>query len=227
MSAAQQSRTSQSTRRTQSSEQAAGTREEILEAAQEFLWTRPFREMTIRSLMAETTVSRPAFYQYFEDVHELMETLLESLADEILSVAEPWLVSTGDPVGPLRESLDGLVRICYRRGPILRASSDAATSDSRMESAWTGFLKGFDDVVASRIEADQAQGLIPSFDAQPIAVALNRLDAYTFIDAFGTRPRRRPEPVLDAISRLWISSLYGTKRLEGASSDLVRCRTKQ
>jgi AcrR family transcriptional regulator len=222
MSAAQQSRTSQSTRRTQSSEQAAGTREEILEAAQEFLWTRPFREMTIRSLMAETTVSRPAFYQYFEDVHELMETLLGTLGDEIIGVAEPWLVGTGDPVSLLHESLDGLVRVCYRRGPILRASSDAATSDSRMEVAWTGFLQGFDDVVASRIEADQAEGLIPSFDAQPMAFALNRLDAYTFIDAFGTRPRRRPGPVRDAIARLWISALYSQRWLDARASDLIR-----
>jgi len=91
-----------------------------------------------------------------------------------------------------------------------------------MEVAWTGFLQGFDDVVASRIEADQAEGLIPSFDAQPMAFALNRLDAYTFIDAFGTRPRRRPGPVRDAIARLWISALYGQRWLDARASDLIR-----
>lgn len=198
------------------------TREAILDAAQEYLWDRPFREMTVRSLMAGMPVSRPAFYQYFDDVHVLMETLLATLRDEILGAAEPWIFGTGDPVILLRDSLGGLVRVCYRRGPILRATSDAATSDSRMETAWRGFLKDFDDVVADRIEADQAQGLIPSLDARPMAIALNRLDAYTLIDAFGTRPRRRPQPVLDTICRLWISSLYGPDRLERTESALDR-----
>ena len=193
-----------------------------MKAALEYLWTRPFREMTVRSLMAEMPLSRPAFYQYFPDVHALMETLLESLRDEILGVAQPWLFGTGDPVVLLRDTMKGLVKVSYRRGPVLRAASDAATSDSRMESAWTGFLHDFDDVVANRIAADQAQELIPTFDARSMAVALNRLDAYTFIDAFGTRPRRNPEPVLEAITRVWMSSLYGAKWLNLPESTLVR-----
>ena len=209
-------------RRSGESKPAAGTRETILDAAQEFLWTRPFREMTIRSLMAETDVSRPAFYQYFSDVHVLMETLLDELRDEILGVVEPWVLGAGDPVTLLKDSLAGLVRVCYRRGPILRAASDAATSDSRMEVAWTSFLHDFDDVVTERITADQAQELIAALDARPMAIALNRLDAYTLIDAFGTRPRRRPEPILDAITRIWVSSLYGPQWLEQAESPLDR-----
>jgi Fe-S-cluster formation regulator IscX/YfhJ len=94
-----------------------------------------------------------------------------------------------------------------------------------MESAWTGFLHDFDDVVANRIAADQAQELIPTFDARSMAIALNRLDAYTFIDAFGTRPRRSQAPVLEAITRVWISSLYGTKWLDSPESTLVRKTT--
>ena len=198
------------------------TRQAILDAAHEFVWSRPFREMSVRSLMDNVNVSRPAFYQYFADVHELMETLLTEIRDEILHVAGSWLVGAGDPVVLVRESLDGLVRVCYRRGPILRAVSDAASYDRRMDAAWTAFLAAFDDAVTARIEADQAQGLIPPFAARPLAVSLNRLDAYTFIDAFGTRPRRRPEPVLKAVARLWIASLYGSEWVRKSRSPLVR-----
>jgi hypothetical protein len=84
------------------------------------------------------------------------------------------------------------------------------------------FVGQFDDAVTARIEADQKQGLIPAFDARPVAVALNRLDAYTVIDAFGQRPRKRPEPVREALARIWISTLYGSAYLGRASSDLVR-----
>ena len=44
------------------------TRAAILNAAVDFLWTHPFREMTINSLMAPTGVGRSAFYQYFKDL---------------------------------------------------------------------------------------------------------------------------------------------------------------
>lgn len=198
------------------------TRAEIVDAAFEFLWSRPFREMTVHSLMASTTVSRPAFYQYFRDVHELMETLLATLEGEILVGAEPWLLGSGDPVALLDESLNELVRVCYRRGPFLKAVADAATADKRVEDAWGGFLGRFDDAVSERIAADQNLGLIVGFEPRPLAIALNRLDAYTLIQAFGQRPRSRPGPVAQAIKRLWISSLYGQQWAASTGSTLDR-----
>ena len=39
------------------------TRAAILNAALDFLWTHPFRDMTVASLMESTGVSRSAFYQ--------------------------------------------------------------------------------------------------------------------------------------------------------------------
>jgi AcrR family transcriptional regulator len=178
--------------------------------------------MTVQSLMASTGVGRSAFYQYFKDLHEMMETLLVMLQDEIFDIAEPWIAGVGDPVALMRETLAGLVRVGYQRGPIYRAFADAAATDKRFENAWVQFLGRFDDAACARIEADQKQGLIPDFDARPVAIALNRLDAYTLIEAFGQRPRRQPEPVREALARIWISTLYGSEWLENESSDLVR-----
>jgi len=198
------------------------TRAAILSAAFEFVWSRPFRDMTVQSLMAETGLSRSAFYQYFDGRHELMEAMLDILQHEIFEAAAPWISGVGDPVALLRESLAGLVQVCYGRGPFLRAVTDAAATDERLEAAWNDFLGGFDAAGTTRIEADQEQGLIPAFDAGPVAVALNRLDASVLIDAFGRRPRSRPEPVLEALTRIWISTLHGAKWLASESSTLVR-----
>jgi AcrR family transcriptional regulator len=198
------------------------TRAEILNTALDFVWSQPFREMTVQSLMASTGVGRSSFYQYFKDLHEMMETLLVMLQDEIFDIAEPWIAGVGDPVALMREALAGLVRVGYQRGPIYRAFADAAATDKRFEKAWVQFLGRFDDAACARIEADQKQGLIPDFDARPVAIALNRLDAYTLIEAFGQRPRRQPEPVREALARIWISTLYGSEWLENESSDLVR-----
>jgi hypothetical protein len=52
--------------------------------------------------------------------------------------------------------------------------------------------------------------------------ALNRLNAYTFIEAFGQRPRKKPTPVHEALARIWISTLYGQEFVATCSSNLVR-----
>jgi len=198
------------------------TRAVILDAALEFIWSRPFREMTVNSLMSTTDLSRSAFYQYFDDIHKLMETLLNLLAEEIFGSSNHWLKGVGDPVALLNEAFEGLTQTCYRYGPFLRAISDAASADEQFEKTWVQFLSTFDDAGVARIEADQAQGLIAPFDARPVAFSLNRVNAYTFIDAFGQRPRRKPKPIQGGLARIWISTLYGAKWCEKGSSNLVR-----
>ena len=184
------------------------TREAILDGALEFLWSRPFREMTVAELMAITGTSRPAFYQYFSDLHDLMETLLQGIEKDIFEAAVPWLHGESDPLPSLCQSLIGLVKVCYERGPILRAVADASTTDERLERVWAKFLAKFDDAVTARIEEHQAEGLISAFDARPVAIALNRLDASLLIHAFGRRPRGAREPVQEALTRIWTSTLY-------------------
>ena len=41
------------------------------------------------------------------------------LQDEIFIVAEPWIFGVGDPVFRMHETLAGLVRVAYDRGPHL------------------------------------------------------------------------------------------------------------
>jgi len=138
----------------------------------------------------------------------------------------PWIAGVGDPVALMQETMTGLIRVCYQRGPFLRALSDAATTDERFEKAWNQFLGRFDDAACGRIEGDQEQGLIADFEARPVAFALNRLDVYTLIQAFGQSPRSRPEPVREALARVWISTLYGVESLSRGSSTLVRTRVQ-
>lgn len=198
------------------------TRAAILNAGVEFVWSHPFRDLTVNGLMASTGLSRSAFYQYFKDLQDLMISLLDLLKNEVYAVTGPWFEGTGDPVILLNDSLAGLIDVCYRLGPILRAADDAAATDERYEKVWKQFIEQFDDAVTTRIKADQEQGLIPKFDARPVAEALNRLDVYTLLDAFGQHPRKQPEPVYEALARIWISTLYGNEWIGKRSSDLVR-----
>jgi hypothetical protein len=151
-----------------------------------------------------------------------METLLGIVQKEIFEVANHWLVGVGDPIVLINRTLDGLVRVCHERGPFIKAVFDAASADRRIEEDWKRFLEGFDEAGFARIESDQKQGLIPDFDARSVAFALTRLDAYTIIEAFGQHPRKDPEPVREALVRIWVSTLYGAEWIGQESSSLVR-----
>ncbi len=196
------------------------TRQGILDAALAFLWSKPFRDLTISELMANTGASRSVFYQYFADLHDLMENLLNDLEQEILVAATPWLTAETDSAAKLGEALSNLVKVCYQRGPIIRAVVEAAPMDERLERAWNDFVKVFDDAVAKRIEQDQAVGLVPDFEARAVAVALNRMDVGTLIHHFGRRPRSKPDAVYRSIMQVWISTIYGHEALARLQTEL-------
>lgn len=187
---------------------AALTRAAILDAGSRFLQDRPFRDMTVGNLMASTEYSRPTFYLYFNDLHGLMECLLDEVKGGIVEGARAWLSNEGDPVGELSSSLAALVDVGHAHGTILKAVADAAPYDERLEHVWETFVASFDQVVSARIALDQEIGITPEFDPLPVARALNRMDAGVLIHAFGSTEKADKGEVLASLQNIWISTLY-------------------
>lgn len=57
---------------------------EILDSADRFLRSRPLRELTIDEVMANTSLSRLAFYAHFRDRHDLVLRLFDELGGQAL-----------------------------------------------------------------------------------------------------------------------------------------------
>lgn len=185
----------------------------IIQTAYSFLWDAPFRDLTVARLMAKTTLSRPSFYQYFDDLDQLAELLLQEIQNEMLETTDPWIHGQGEPISALREALGGVVQSCVKHGPVLRAIAEAAPLDERLEQAWSLFMNNWDVAVAARIKAQQTQGLIrSSLDSALTARALNAMDASLLLDEFGRRPQGDPDAVLDTIHGIWVASLYSQPR---------------
>jgi len=180
-----------------------------MDSAVRLFWKRPFRDLTVAELMAGTSLSRPAFYQYFKHLHELIETLLRDVETVLHQTANPWINGEGEPIAALRISLAGVVQSCVEHGPIIRAVAEAAPLDKRLERVWAAFFRRWDEAVEARIKAQQREGLIPRLDARRIAHALNALDAAVLIAEFGRRPQGDPRAVLDTLHRIWVGTLYG------------------
>ena len=184
-------------------------RREILDSATRFLSKSHFRDLTVGELMADTTLSRPAFYQYFTDLHDLIVSLLRDVEAVMHQTASPWIDGEGEPIAALRESHRGVVETCVKHGHVIRAIVEAAPLDERLEQAWQSFMQRWDDVVEARIVAQKQEGLIPPCDARRIANALNSLDVNLVVAAFGRHPQDDPRDVLETMNRVWSSTLYG------------------
>jgi AcrR family transcriptional regulator len=140
---------------------------EILESAERFLRSRPLRELTIDEVMSGTGLSRPAFYVYFRDRHDLVLRLIQEIGAELFEMADRWLKG-----GDLRAGVEGVVSVYAQHGRVLRAISDAAVDDPEVESAYHGLIHRFIDATAEHIRAEQKDGRAQGMTARRTAAAL-------------------------------------------------------
>ena len=190
----------------------------ILAAGRAFLEEHPFREMTVEGIMVRTGLSRPAFYAYFEDRYDLVTRLLEGVGGLLFALDWRWLSGTAEGNDARKVLVDALragSETFVEYGPVLRAISDAAGYDARVEEVYRGgLIQRLVAAVAARISRDIEAGVTPDeLDPEQTARALVLMTERYLLDAFG-RPERRPsrretEAILDTVEEVWVRTLYG------------------
>ena len=142
----------------------------------------------------------------------------------MFAVDRRWLV--GDPgagreesAAVLREALGGGAQTFERYGPVLRAISDAASYDERVEEVYKGgLIEHLIVAVEARIFRDVAAGITPAgLDPRELARALvfmterYLIDAYgdPYGDPYGTPSANNTDAVVRTLQKVWISTLYG------------------
>ncbi len=170
--------------------------------------------------MARTGLSRPAFYAYFQDRYDLVTRLLEGVGGLLFALDWRWLSGTVDGGSEqakkvLIEALRAGSRTFVDYGPVLRAISDAAGYDARVEEVyWGGLIERLVTAVAGRITRDVEAGVTPGdTDPYQTARALVLMTERYLLDAFGS-PERQPsrgemETVFGTLEAVWVRTLYG------------------
>lgn len=184
-------------------------RAEILAAARLFLSDRPFRELTVDEVMARTGLSRPSFYVYFRDRHQLLISLVGEIGGELFAMAERWLKGGEDPVEGARAALEGIVAVYSEHGMALKAISDASATDPEVEAIYRALLERFVEATAEHIEEEIAAERMLPFDARETARALVWMNDRYLTEAFGTLPPTPLATVVDTLERIWLRALYG------------------
>lgn len=190
----------------------------ILAAARSFLEEHPFREMTVEGVMVRTGLSRPAFYAYFRDRYDLVTRLLEGVGGLLFALDWRWLSGVAGEDESREVLVDALragSQTFVEYGPVLRAISDAAGQDARVEEVYRyGLIQRLVTAVAGRISRDVEAGVSPDgLDPEQTARALVLMTERYLLDTFG-RPERRPsrseaEAVFGTLEEIWVRTLYG------------------
>ena len=127
-------------------------------AAEALLRERPFRELTVDEVMRRTGLSRPSFYVYFKDRHELVLRVVGHLRTELLDVANGWLGSVGGGPGPAARRGRAARRVYRQHSAVLRALADAATDDPEVEAVYGELIQSFIEITAERIAQEATPG---------------------------------------------------------------------
>jgi TetR/AcrR family transcriptional regulator, ethionamide resistance regulator len=184
---------------------------EIIVAAEAFLRERPFRELTVDEVMRRTDLSRPSFYVYFTDRHQLVLKVVEHLGSELFTMSDRWLRGTGEGPDKARDALDGIVAVYVEHGPVMRALADAAADDRGVEQAYNALVQSFVDATARHIEEEIAAGRVLRLDAYETAKALVWMMERYLVLSFGREPTTSQTTVADTLATIWTRVLYGTR----------------
>lgn len=200
--------------RSREHEHRPNTRREILAAADQFLRERPYRELSVEALMTQAGLTREAFYSHFDDVTDLVLSLITDFGGELYGVAERWLLDAQvqQQVGPgmtraAHTWLRAIVDFFYRNGPLVRAISEAATTDERIERAYNGFLDRFTELTAFGLQYMIKEGRIEPLDPWPVARALNLMNERYLLGEFGHGSEGDPELALTTLETIWMRAL--------------------
>jgi AcrR family transcriptional regulator len=183
---------------------------EIIAAAEAFLRERPFRDLTVDEVMRRTDLSRPSFYVYFTDRHQLVLRVVEHLGSELFAMSDRWLSGGGEGPDLARQALDGIVAVYVEHGPVLRALADAAADDPGVEQAYVALVQRFVDATARHIEEEIAAGRILPLDAYETAKALVWMMERYLILSLGRKPLTPAPAVAATLATIWTRVLYGT-----------------
>ena len=180
-----------------------------MDAAEALLRERPFRELTVDDLMRRTGLSRPSFYVYFRDRHDLVLRVVERIGTELFEMSERWYSGTGEGSALIREAIDGVVGVFADHGPVLRALADAAADDPRVERAYTELIERFVTATARHIEREMAAGRVLPLDAEETANALTWMMERYLQLKLGRTPDVPAAPITEALATIWSRVLYG------------------
>ncbi|HKR98780.1 MAG TPA: TetR/AcrR family transcriptional regulator [Candidatus Dormibacteraeota bacterium] len=184
---------------------------EILDAAEELLSKRPFRDLSVDELMARTSMTRSSFYHYFRSLDEVAIALMQRVQGEMMEAASPWLQLDyeGDPAAGCTNGIRASAEVFARHGRVLAAIHEASFHYEAVQRAWRhGILEDWIHAITSQLRKQQERGATRVTDPEAIAHALLLMNTAVFVERLGKQPPDPPEVVAETLAEIWVGALY-------------------
>ncbi len=173
-------------------EQAATTRQQILEAAQRLFQTQGYAGTSMAAIAKEATVALKTVYVVFDTKGGVLRALWDQLlggADDQVPVSErPWyieLISEPDPRAQLRLNARNSRMVKVRAAALMTVIREAATADADSCALWTLIQSEFHanqgTIVASISEKGALRADLDERRATDILWTLNHPDVWQLL----------------------------------------------
>jgi len=198
-------------RRSSAAVQESELRDSILTAMSQLLATKNFGEVSVADILHTAGISRGSFYFYFDSKHDVLAELVERAVDSGLEAAEPWLSVPDDRLSALRQGTEAGAELWRTHAPVLRAIVENWQSDARLTTLWLRQMQSFTDATIAGIADDpEATAHLASQDVAAVASALTWLgERVYYLAACAVPPFDQEQTIVDTLTHIWASTLYG------------------
>ncbi len=174
-------------------------------AADRVLRDSPYRELSVETVMAQTGLTRTAFYRHFDDITDLVLRLFADVGRELYKVGERWVRSAGSGYPtPALEGLAGIVDFFVEHGPLVRAIAEAAATDEQIERAYRASIETFIDMTTQALDHLVETGQLRVSHTDALARALTLMNEAFLLEEFGHAPGGDPQVALETLQTIWL-----------------------
>lgn len=190
--------------------QREDTHRRLLEATRALVEELPWSRVTIELIAERAGVTRTAFYKHFADHRAVLLELLAETAVQLEAIPAVWEETVdASPETLLRQAVAELVATFREHGRLLQAFAEEAAHDDEVAGRYMELGGRLSAGVAERILRDVAAGTSTLVDPEEVATALVWMNERFLRRRFGRHPLGDPERAAEALSQVWIRTVYG------------------
>ncbi len=193
-------------------------RDALLAAFDELLREQSLDQVNVAEISNRAGVTRSAFYFYFENKAVAVLALMQGLYDAAAEANELLIKAEGDAETRIRSAITLLFDSVDQTPHTYRALLEARAASTGVRQMWDAGRADFAGVIAGMIGTERAAGrAIDGPDAAALASVLLDLNDHALErHSLGSGPPRAEH--VDAITFLWLSSIYGTPHHHGSNA---------
>ncbi|MEU4220646.1 TetR/AcrR family transcriptional regulator [Actinoplanes sp. NPDC026623] len=190
-------------------------RERILDALRELLRERTFDTLSVAEIITAAGVSRASFYFYFAGKQAVLAEVVRRAVGAGHAAAQPWTQGRPGPRETLRAGIDAGAGLWLSNAAVLRAIVESWASDSQLRELWLAQMATFTDAAVTRIEADRradpaVAARLDGVDVPALAASLTWTgERLYYLAACAVPPFDDRTVLVDTLTHLWVSALYG------------------